>query len=89
MRLISRTHFYGASDWDDVQFNPGLGVVTKNAKHRAQIAKERGLTEIGNEDFDRTCNSLDKRCEENIEAKTKDAFDSLEYGIKKEILERR
>lgn len=48
-RYISRTHFYGASDWDKAEFNPGLGCVTKGAKHRAQIARSRGLEEIGND----------------------------------------
>ena len=48
-RFIARTHFYGASDWDKAEYNPGLGCVVKNSKHRAQIAKERGLVEIGND----------------------------------------
>lgn len=47
-RYISRTHFYGASDWDKAEFNPGLGCVTKNAKHRREIAKRMGLEEAGN-----------------------------------------
>lgn len=48
-RYISRTHFYGASDWDKAEYNPGLGCVTRNAKHRERIAKERGVIEVGND----------------------------------------
>jgi putative FmdB family regulatory protein len=38
-RMISRTHFYGASDWDKAEYNPGLGCITKNSRHRDRIAK--------------------------------------------------
>lgn len=50
-RFISkRQHFYGASDWNKLEWNPGLGQwVDGGSKARAKIAKERGLTEVGNE----------------------------------------
>lgn len=48
-RYIGRTHFYGASDWDKAEYNPGLGCITKNAKHRKQICKARGIEELGND----------------------------------------
>ena len=63
-RYISRTHFYGASDWDKAEFNPGLGCVVKNKQHRAEICKRRGLVEIGN-DF----NSTEKWCAANDKAR--------------------
>lgn len=31
------------------EWNPGLGCVTKNARHREEIAKRRGLVEVGND----------------------------------------
>lgn len=34
---------------EDAEFNPGLGCVTKSAKHRAEIAKQKDLIEVGNE----------------------------------------
>lgn len=46
-RYISRTHFYGAGDWNRPEFNPGLGCITKSWKHARQIAKSRGLEEVG------------------------------------------
>lgn len=34
---------------EDREFNPGLGIVTKNSKHRKDEAKARGLEEMGTE----------------------------------------
>jgi putative FmdB family regulatory protein len=34
---------------ENAEFNAGLGCVTKNRQHRAEICKRRGLEEIGNE----------------------------------------
>lgn len=48
IRYISRTSFYGAKV-EEAEFNHGLGCVTKSADHRKQLAKQRGLEEIGNE----------------------------------------
>lgn len=31
------------------EYNPGLGCVVKNAQHRAEIARSKGLEEIGSE----------------------------------------
>lgn len=46
--VFTRTVVIGAAV-QHAEFNPGLGVVTKNKQHREAIAKERGLVEIGNE----------------------------------------
>jgi len=85
-RLISRTSFYGAGDWDKASFNPGLGCIVKNSKHRAQIAKERGLIEVGNEDCDKISNSQDAKLESNIDQAMKPVYDSVEHGIKEHYL---
>ena len=34
---------------ENAEYNPGLGCVTKNSKHRKEIAKRQGLVEIGND----------------------------------------
>lgn len=54
-RFISKyQQFTGAGDWNKLEWNPGLGQwVSGGAKARAKICKERGLTEVGNEDPDR------------------------------------
>jgi hypothetical protein len=33
------------------EFNHGLGCVTKNNRHASQIAKDRGMIEVGNENM--------------------------------------
>jgi putative FmdB family regulatory protein len=59
-RYIGRTHFYGASDWDKAEFNPAFGKVVRNSKHRAQLAKERGYIEVGNENPDKIHDKFEK-----------------------------
>lgn len=43
----AKVHFIGTKV-ENREFNPGLGLVTKNAKHRKDEARARGLEEIGN-----------------------------------------
>jgi hypothetical protein len=52
-RLISRTFFYGADDWHGDEYHPGLGCVVKSRKHANQIARARGLEELGTEPLDK------------------------------------
>lgn len=52
-RYISRTYFYGASDWDNAEYCPALGQNVRSNKHRQQLARERGLEEVGNENMDK------------------------------------
>lgn len=49
-KIAKNQYFYGADDWDNAEYNPGLGQVVKNRKHREQIAKQKGFIEVGNED---------------------------------------
>lgn len=35
---------------EEAEYNPGLGCWTKNKRHRQEIAKRRGLVEIGNDE---------------------------------------
>lgn len=58
-RQIARTHFYGASDWDKAEFNPAFGTIVKNGVHRRQLAKQRGMEEIGNESPDKVVEHFD------------------------------
>lgn len=43
-----KTYLYGTAV-QEAEYNPGLGCVTYSKQHRAEIAKHRGLEEIGNE----------------------------------------
>jgi hypothetical protein len=47
-RIYTPPHIYG-TEVEDAEFNPGLGCIVKNKKHRAEIAKRKGLVEVGNE----------------------------------------
>jgi putative FmdB family regulatory protein len=44
----SRVHFTGTKV-ENAEYNPGLGAVTKNKAHRAELAKRKGVVEIGND----------------------------------------
>lgn len=52
-RYITPPHLYGISDWDKAEFNPGLGCVIKNSKHRKQVAKQMGVEEVGSEPIEK------------------------------------
>lgn len=41
-------HFLGASV-ESAEYNPALGQIVKNSKHRKELAKQKGLIEIGTE----------------------------------------
>ena len=47
-RVFTPFHIMGAAV-QHAEYNPGLGVVTRNKEHRAEIADRRGLIELGNE----------------------------------------
>jgi hypothetical protein len=34
---------------ENAEYNPGLGCIVRNSAHRKEIAKQKGLEEIGNE----------------------------------------
>lgn len=66
-RYIDRFHFYGANDWDTAQYCPALGQIVKSNKHRRQIAKARGLEEVGNEDPNKLHKHYEKQREKAFE----------------------
>ena len=82
-RYLVAVNFNGASDWDKAEFNPGLGCVVKNSKHREQIAKQRGLIEVGNEDFEKTITSSEKKLEQDINERTEKTMEGVRYGLNK------
>jgi putative FmdB family regulatory protein len=64
-RVYSYTYFIGAKV-ESPEYNAGLGCVTKSAKHRAEIAKSRGLIEVGNERPDSLKKQADKTMAEKL-----------------------
>lgn len=58
---------------EDAEYNPGLGIVTKSKRHRDEIAKRKGLIEIGNEDPAK----IDKAFEKQREEKRRKSWESV------------
>lgn len=46
--IPSRVLFSGAAV-QNAEYNPGLGCITRNKSHRDEIARQKGLIEVGNE----------------------------------------
>ena len=55
------------------EYNPGLGMVVKNAYHRSEICKEKNLIEVGNENVLKES----ERVQKNKRAERKKAWDDL------------
>jgi putative FmdB family regulatory protein len=85
VRTISRTHFYGAADWDKAQYNPGLGIVTRNSKHAYREAKSRGLIEVGNEPAEKLLAAQEKEFSDAQDRAFNKSWEKMEYGLKKEM----
>lgn len=71
-KLPSRFYHHGASV-ENAYFNHGLGCVVDNSRHAQQIAKSRGLVEIGNDSLESiTPPQVDPRSYDKV-----DYFDKL------------
>lgn len=53
---------------EHAEYNPGLGCVVKNRTHRAELARQRGLVEVGN---DISADKMLKEAEQTLEKKLK------------------
>jgi putative FmdB family regulatory protein len=63
-RRISRVNFNGASDWNNQTYHPGLGCYTRSDQHARQIAKARGLEEVGTEKLETIHKHFDRQRED-------------------------
>ena len=61
----SRVHLTGTRV-EDAEYNPGLGCITRGKKHRDEIAKQKGLIEVGNEKVDSINSHFDTRRAEKL-----------------------
>jgi predicted nucleic acid-binding Zn ribbon protein len=48
-RIFSSSVYFVGAQVENAEYNPALGQVVKNSRHRKDLAKEKGLIEIGNE----------------------------------------
>lgn len=62
----SRVHFVGTSV-QHPEYNPGLGCVVNNKQHRAEIARQKGLEEVGNTSVESIHKHFDKAKEEKLD----------------------
>ena len=86
-RKIAGGNGFLYAEVEDAEYNPGLGCVVKNKKHRAEIAKQRGLVEVGNEDM----NKIMKRQDVERERKISTSYDGIHeaaYNLRKIELKR-
>lgn len=51
------------------EYCPALGCRVKNSQHRKEIAKERGLIEVGNENMDKYYDKMEAEREKRLEAR--------------------
>jgi len=76
MRVIARKgHFYGAKV-EDAEYCPAMGCVVKNQKHRRQLARDRGMVEVGNDSGE-----YFKRMERDKQKETEKFYDEVARGI--------
>ena len=72
-RVYCAPHIIGAAV-QHAEYNPGLGCVIKNKKHRAEVAKRKGLVEIGN---DSSAESIHKEAERTLKDKHEKSWESV------------
>lgn len=72
-RIYTAPEVIGASV-ESPEYNPGLGMVIKNKKHRAEMAKRKGLVEVGNE----TPKTLEKEAKYNMDKKLEKSWEKIE-----------
>lgn len=66
--FIPRSILFSGTKIESPEFNPGLGCIIKNTAHRKEVARQKGLIEIGNETPEVIHKHYDKRRSEKLEA---------------------
>lgn len=79
-RYIARTHVHGsAADWNTQTWNPALGCYTKSTKQARDIAKSRGMEEVGTEKPETIHKHFDKQREETRAQRWREADREMKY----------
>lgn len=73
--FVPQKVFFSGTKVEDAEFNHGLGAVTKSKKHREELAKRKGLVEVGN-DF-KSGDSMQTEFDKKREEKRKKEWDDL------------
>ncbi len=65
LRKISGKTMFIGEKVEDAYFNHGLGTVIRSRRHKDEVAKEKGLIEIGNEKPETLAKLADRNKEDN------------------------
>lgn len=71
--FVPRSVHFTGTGVQHAEYNPGLGCVVRDKKHRAELCKQRGLVEMGN-DF----KNIDKMHDDDAQAREERARRRLE-----------
>lgn len=71
-RYIASGFFYGEKV-EDAEYNPAFGQVVRNKAHRRELAKQRGMVEIGNESPE----AIHRHFDQERESRAKRRYDDL------------
>lgn len=72
-KIFSTFQFFGAKN-EDAEYNHGLGQVIKSKQERREVAKRKGVVEVGNESLE----SLHKHANLSKQEKLKKSWDEVE-----------
>lgn len=77
---LTRLDKTSAGGWNQQSYNPALGQWTKSTKHARDIAKAKGLIEVGNEPPENIHKHFDKQREETRTQRYEDALRDKVYS---------
>lgn len=72
-RIFSHKVYFVGSAVQHAEYNPAFGQVVKNKQHRDELARRKGLVEIGNEKTE----SIHKHYEQAREERLKKSWDEV------------
>lgn len=76
-KIASKQFFYGAKV-EHAEWCPAMGCVVRNSAHRRQIAKARGLEEVGTEPIENIISASEKYRDEKCKARYAEFFAPIE-----------
>lgn len=62
-----RAVYFNGAKVEHPEYNPGLGCIVRNSSHRKEIAKQRGLEEVGSEPVENIHKKFEQDRAERVE----------------------
>lgn len=72
-RVFSKQVYFIGAAVENAEYNPAFGQVVKNSQHRKELAKQKGLIEIGTEAPEK----IHKKFDEDRKEKLKKSWDDV------------